>query len=93
MPNYTITPTQRGLHIQVRDAAGQKHQLLEVLQECQEGRCPCPTGEYEKLAQMQVTSADGSVEIDLRTKPGAALEADAVRRCLDFTVTHLDETV
>jgi len=42
---------------------------------------------------MQVTSADGSVEIDLRTKPGVEIEADAVRRCLDFTVARLDKTV
>ena len=93
MPNYKITPTQRGLHIQVSDAAGKEQQLLEALQECQEGRCSCPTAEYEKLAHMQVTRTDDSVEIDLRTKPGVALEADAVQRCLDFTVARLDKTV
>ena len=89
MPQYKISSLPRGLRIDVTHAAGNEHRLLNALQECKEGRCSCPTPEYEKLAGMQVTSTHGEVQIDLQTKPGAEIEAEAVRRCLDYTLDQL----
>ena len=89
VPKYTISSRPRGLRVNVTEAAGSERQLLNALQDCKEGRCSCPTPEYEKLATMDVTSAHGTVEIDLRTKPGAEIEADAVRKCLDYTIDQL----
>ena len=89
MAKYRISSQPRGLRINVTDAAGSEQQLLSALQECKEGRCSCPTPEYAKLAAMHVTSAHGEVQIDLQTKPGAEIEANAVRTCLDYTIDKL----
>lgn len=89
MARYKMRSRPNGLRIRVTDAAGNEQHLLDALQECKEGRCSCPTPEYEKLASMHVTSAHGTVQIDLQTKPGSELETEAVRRCLDFTVDRL----
>lgn len=89
MPKYRISSRPRGLRINVTDAAGSEQELLSALQDCKEGRCSCPTPEYEKLAAMDVTSAHGTIKIDLQTKPGSEIEADAVRKCLDYTIDQL----
>ena len=89
MPRYQIKSRPQGVQVRVTEAAGNEERLIGALQACQEGRCSCPTPEYEKLASMQVRSAAGTVEIDLETEAGAELDPDAVRRCLDFTMDRL----
>lgn len=68
---------------------GTEQDLLQGLRECQEGRCSCPSAEYEKLANMQVTATPDTVDIELHAKPGTGLEAEAVEQCLDFTLARL----
>lgn len=92
MAHYEITPTPRGLHIKVDDVEGKEGELLSALQECQEGRCACPTAEYHKLEKMQVSGEPGTVEIELQTKSGETLATEAVQRCLDYTVTRLGDS-
>lgn len=89
MPDYEIKRKPDGLHVHLDKTAGLEPELLQALQECQEGRCSCPTAEYDKLAKMDVTATPDSVDIELQAKPGTDLEAEAVRQCLDFTLTRL----
>jgi hypothetical protein len=74
------------------DAAGKQSALLNALQECKEGRCACPTPEYDKLAAMDVIVTPDKVQIELQTKPGADLQTEDVRKCLDMTMERLDES-
>jgi hypothetical protein len=92
MPKYQITSRPRGLSIEVSDAGGKQAAILDALQECKEGRCSCPTPEYDKLAAMDVTVTPDAIQVELTTKPGAELQTQAVRRCLDFTMQRLGET-
>jgi hypothetical protein len=46
MARYRIDGEDAAVSIEVTDAVGQQHQLLEAFGECQAGRCWCPAGEY-----------------------------------------------
>lgn len=91
MPKYKILRRRDGLSIDIHDAAGSQAQILGALQECKEGRCSCPSPEYEKLASMDVATTTDTVQVELTTKPGVSLAEDAVRNCLDFTMARLDD--
>ena len=40
---------------------GNKEKLLEAFQECSEGRCSCPTQEYEKVEKLDIISTENSI--------------------------------
>jgi hypothetical protein len=89
MARYRIHEEQTALAIEVADVGEQKVQFLEAFAQCQAGQCDCPTGEYAKLASMDVQDADGSIRIRLETKPGEKLDIDEIRACLDYTAEKL----
>ncbi|MEJ2450837.1 MAG: hypothetical protein P8047_09215 [Gammaproteobacteria bacterium] len=45
---YRIESNESGLDIKISEA-NDKQKLMQAFQECQEGRCSCPTQEYTKL--------------------------------------------
>ena len=67
------------------DTAEGAPQVLEALQECQEGRCRCPTDQYERLAGMDIATRGGAMRVRLRPRAGKRLDMDALRLCLDYT--------
>jgi hypothetical protein len=64
--------------------------VLEALQECQEGRCGCPTDQYERLAGMDFATPDDEIRVTLRPRGGAALDTDAVRSCVEYMVQQAE---
>ena len=44
-----VEATENEVSIEVSETKGNQAKLLEAFQECQEGRCTCPTQEYSKL--------------------------------------------
>lgn len=54
--------------IDLVDTTDRARQVLEALQECQEGRCRCPTDQYERLAGMDIATRGGR---DPREAPAA----------------------
>jgi hypothetical protein len=83
---YRINKTPTSVGIQVTQAGGTQHLLLKAFQECAEGRCSCPTNEYEKVASMQVDGSEDGIEITLEAKPGTDFDVAEIARCLDHTV-------
>ena len=48
-----IITHEHGIDIDITDVEGKKDQLLEAFHECSEGRCTCPTQEYEKMETLR----------------------------------------
>lgn len=46
-------------------------QLLGVSEECQSGRCSCPTDEYQKPERMTVDQDENRITVRLALKPGS----------------------
>lgn len=85
---YSIT--SRGEHVEIRlqEAGDRAPQLLASLQECREGRCRCPTSQYDRLADMVIDVDADEVAIRLRPRDGERLDVDQLQECLDYTVVE-----
>jgi hypothetical protein len=82
---HEVAKRSNGLDIKITEIEGKEGQLLEAFEDCQAGRCSCPTDEYEKLESLQVEVADGKIDLQLTAKPGHVLDEDEINRCLDYT--------
>ena len=81
---HKITKNAEGLDIRISDTEG-KQQLLESFRECQEGRCSCPTQEYQKLEALHIETTDSGITLQLKSKPGTRIEQSEIERCLEYT--------
>ena len=86
MTNYTINADDSSVTIEITGVAGRQAELLEAFGECQEGRCSCPTNEYEKVAAMHVEPSGDRIAIRLQAKPGTRFDTSEIAACLDDTV-------
>ena len=88
---YEITEQDAAVQIQVHHTAGRTPQLLAAMQDCQEGRCGCPTDQYDRLAAMDVAATDDEVTVRLQPQPGERLDPDELRACLNYTLAHTEQ--
>jgi len=88
---YRIAENQNGLEIKVEDVKGKKEKLLQAFQECQEGRCSCPTEEYKKLDTLEIDHSDESIQLRLRPKRGVKVDKTEINRCLEYTAERIKE--
>jgi len=89
---YKIDQNQSDMDIQIFDIKTDKEKVLEALQECQEGRCSCPTDEYEKLESLSIEETEEGVELHLKSKQGNQLNKEEVERCLDYTKEQINKS-
>ncbi len=86
----TVKSSSEGLTIEVSEISGKQEQLLAEFQACQEGRCSCPTKEYEKLDSLNIEAANGKVCLSLKPKLGQVIDGNEIQKCLDHTEKKLD---
>ncbi len=86
-----IKTTDDGIQIDVTDLEGKKDQLLEAFQECSEGRCTCPTQEYQKVASLNVTGSDDTIQLSILAKPGEQIDTAEIEKCLEHTEKRVAE--
>ncbi len=80
-----IKPTDTGIQIDVTRLEGKKDQLLEAFQECSEGRCTCPTQEYQKVETLQVIDTGDAIQLSIIAKKDEHLDTAEIQKCLDHT--------
>lgn len=83
---YKITEDQSKLSIKVERLDGKQDKVLEALQECAEGRCTCPTNQYEKLDSIDISPGRNNINISLKPKPGETIDPSEIDKCLQYTV-------
>jgi hypothetical protein len=86
-----IKPTEHGIEIDVTDLEGKKDQLLEAFQECSEGRCTCPTNEYQKLEALEVTDSGDAIQLSLKAKPDEQIDTAEIEKCLEYSRKQVAE--
>lgn len=82
---YKIDGEGATVAIQITGVGERQGELLEAFGECAEGRCSCPTDEYEKLASMDVQPGEDRIDIRLEARPGAMLDTSEIEACLAYT--------
>jgi hypothetical protein len=88
---YSIRENVEGIDISVEDLKNKKAKMLEAFQECQEGRCSCPTEEYRKLESLEVEHDDGNIRLHLTPKAGITIDTAEIARCLQYTSGRVEE--
>ena len=86
MKKYIIEKKNGELSVEIDSSSLNNTQLLEAFQRCREGRCDCPTDEYDKLESMRVDQAAERISLSLKAKPGQSIAKAAVAVCLDHTL-------
>lgn len=88
---YKIFEEVSKLSIKVEKLAGNQDKVLAALQECAEGRCSCPTNQYEKLDSIDILPGKDSINITLETKAGESIDSAEIDKCLQYTVEKSSE--
>lgn len=85
---YEITEHQDDVEIRVRETGEHAPQLLDSLQGCQQGRCGCPTDQYERLEQMTIRTEIDELTIRLHPREGQRLDTGELQACMDYTLNE-----
>ena len=80
-----ITKNENGIDIDITDVEGKKEKLIEAFQECSEGRCTCPTQEYEKVEKLDIIDAENSIQLSIKSKVDETIDTKEIERCLEYT--------
>jgi hypothetical protein len=80
---YIITHRDDGVDIDVADLDEGKEELIEAFQACREGRCSCPTQEYEKVEAFEIHNAGESIHVSIKTRQGENIEQSEIANCLE----------
>lgn len=82
---YTVETNENEINIEVTETKGKQKKLLEVFQECQEGRCSCPTQEYSKLDSLEIENNEDTIRLKLKSKTGEKFDKSEISKCLEYT--------
>jgi hypothetical protein len=88
---YSVHRSGSSVKITVDGVGSKQTELLKEFSECAEGRCSCPTAQYEKVESMQVTPGEDQLSITLKPKPGKIIDQDDIKKCLEHTTRKVGE--
>ena len=80
-----ITTKKNGIDINITEVEGKKKELLDAFQECSEGRCTCPTQEYQKVETMNVIDTEGTIQLSIKSKTNEVIDTKEIEKCLEYT--------
>ena len=82
-----ITKNKNGIDINITDLNGEKEKskLIEAFQECSEGRCTCPTEEYEKVETLKILGTDKTIQLSIKSKENSVINTKEIEKCLEYT--------
>lgn len=82
---YSVQGDGAKVTITVEGVGSKQADLLKEFTECAEGRCSCPTTQYEKVASMRIAPGKDRVSITLTAKAGETIEHGDINTCFEHT--------
>lgn len=82
---YRVETGDNEVNIEITETKGKQEKLLTAFQECQEGRCTCPTQEYSKLDSLEIENDEDTIRLRLKSKPDVKFDESEISKCLDYT--------
>jgi len=83
-----ITKVNNGIEINITELNvlnEEQEKLLEAFQECSEGRCTCPTQEYEKVESLNIVSTGQIIQLSIKSKDNTVIDTKEIEKCLAYT--------
>ena len=87
-----ITKNELGIAIDITEVEGKKEKLIEAFQECSEGRCTCPTQEYEKVEKLDIIASEKSIQLSIKSKKDETINTKEIEKCLEYTKNRVSES-
>ena len=85
-----MSETEKGLNIIIEISNDNNAKLLTELNNCQQGKCSCPTGEYKKLESLTVETNENKVSLTLKPKSGQSFDVNEIDKCLIYTSNKIE---
>ena len=85
-----IESQENGVNIQVSDIASNSDEILGAFKECQEGKCSCPTNEYEKVESINVEQSNDGISLSVKAKDGEEIDMAEIEKCLEHTKNRFE---
>lgn len=73
-----------GVTINISEIRGHNKKLIEAFQECQAGRCHCPTNEYKKLESLVIKKEKDQINLRLDAKEGEIFDTEEIEKCIEY---------
>lgn len=86
---YSINSDAQGVKIKAQVEGAKQQKLLEELQKCASGQCSCPSPQYAKLEDIQISQDAAGVSVNLKPKAGEVIDEADIAKCLDHTAKQL----
>jgi hypothetical protein len=83
---YEIAEHGSDVEIHVCQTGEHAPELLASLDDCQQGRCGCPSDQYDRLEDVTVHATPDELTIQLHPRAGERLDAGQLQTCLDYTI-------
>ena len=88
---YEITARDSDVDIHLHETGEHTAQLLASLQQCQQGRCGCPTDQHDRLEDITVHDTPDEHTIQLRPCEGQRLDTSQLQACVDYTIAAANQ--
>lgn len=82
---YKVESNKNEINIEISETKDKQKKLLEAFQECQEGRCSCPTQEYSKMESLDIENSKDTIHLKLKSKSDEQFNEMEIRKCLEYT--------
>lgn len=79
------------LNIEINGLRGKQKELMKAFQDCQEGRCACPTTEYRKLETLEIDPIEDGLTLRLEPKSGMRFDPSEIEKCLQYTAEQVSK--
>ena len=87
---YEIAEHGSDVEIHVRQTGEHGPELLASLEDCQQGRCGCPSDQYDRLEDMTVDATPDELTIQLHPRAGE-VDTSQLQTCLDYTIASANQ--
>ena len=86
-----IKKNEKGVETDITNVEGKKEELMEAFHECSEGRCTCPTEEYEKMETLDISGTEDAIQLSIKAKDGNEIDTQEIEKCLEYTKKRISE--
>jgi len=84
--------TRNGIDINITELEGKKKELLDAFNECSEGRCTCPTQEYQKIETLNIIDSEDNIQLSIISRENEVIDTKEIEKCLEHTKNKISRS-
>lgn len=89
MVKYRIENKNKELTINIENITENKEKILQNFNQCKAGKCSCPTNQYSKIENLDISIGEEKIIMKLKPKNGENFNKKEIEKCLEFTIENV----